>query len=172
MIGSVNESQGVEVLQGHLNLVRSNSVVVLKSGLWNQAHWSYPSCSWVYCTVGIEHSMGWEKENKTGIRKPVLKQNKWIFFYSCIDGFSLKKSSVIMILFWCDCLKLGGRSQNVLKVFYASSRNNEVYFSCGEVGPDSQWALLFAALQRDFEVKHVEKTPYNWFLIFGNAKNL
>lgn len=49
-----------------------------------------------------------------------------------------------MILFCYDCSELGGRSQNVLKEFYASSRNNELYFSCGEIGPDSQWALLFA----------------------------
>lgn len=156
MIASVNASQGVEVPWGHLNLVRFNLAVVLH--LWNQAHWSYPSCIWVYCTVGMEHSMGWEKK-KTGIRKPVLKENKWTFFNSCIDGFSLKKSSVIVILFRCDCLKLGERWQNVLKEFYANSRNNEVYFSCGEVGPDIQWALLFAALERDFEVSHVEKKP-------------
>lgn len=77
-----------------------------------------------------------------------------------------------MILFCGDCSELCGRSQNVLKEFYASSRNNEVYFSCGQVGPDSHWTLLFAAIKRDFEVKYVEKTPNKWLLIFGNAKIL
>lgn len=62
-----------------------------------------------------------------------------------------------MILFCCDCSELGMRSQNVLKELYVSSRNNEIYFSCGEVGPDRWWSLLFAAIERDFQIKHVEK---------------
>lgn len=86
MVGHVNLFQGNAVPRACWSSVRSSSVVV--PCLWNQAHWSYPSCilsilyngNWTLCELG-----------KIGIRKSVLKQNKWTIFNPFTDGFLLLK---------------------------------------------------------------------------------